>query len=93
MARVPIPIPEKIEAQIIEVNSESVSYKKANYLDGPAFSVKITEISSIIYANGDVQAFNSATENTAAATSATRNTATSPLPQLLENRPEFPAIN
>jgi len=68
---------EKIEAQIIEVNSESVSYKKANYLDGPTFSVKITEISSIIYANGDVQAFNSATENTAAATSATRNTATS----------------
>lgn len=49
---------EKIEAKIIEVSNTEVKYKKTDFLDGPTFIIQISEISSIIYANGDVQAFN-----------------------------------
>ena len=47
---------EKIEAIIQEVSDTEVKYKKANNPNGPLFVVKIDDISSIIYANGEVQA-------------------------------------
>lgn len=49
---------EKIEAKIVEISSTEIAYKKADYTDGPTFRLDISEVSSIIYANGDVQAFN-----------------------------------
>lgn len=48
---------ERIDAKIVQVTPDEVSYKKADYEDGPTFVLKISEISSIIYSNGDVQAF------------------------------------
>ena len=47
---------EKIEALIQEVSDTEVKYKKANNPNGPLFVVKMDDISSIIYANGEVQA-------------------------------------
>ena len=47
---------EKIEALIQEVSDTEVKYKKANNPNGPLFVVKMEDISSIIYANGEVQA-------------------------------------
>ena len=49
---------EKIEAKIVEISSTEIAYKKADYTDGPTFRLDISEVSSVIYANGDVQAFN-----------------------------------
>lgn len=48
---------EKIEAKIVEVTTTEVAYKRASYIDGPTFTLSISEISSIVYANGEVQAF------------------------------------
>ena len=48
---------ERIDAKILEVSDSEVSYKKTDYIDGPTFIVKTSEISSIIYSNGEVQAF------------------------------------
>ncbi|MBQ7192370.1 MAG: hypothetical protein IJS00_05810 [Paludibacteraceae bacterium] len=47
---------EVIEAVIIEVGDE-VKYKKVSNPNGPTFSISTDNISSIIYSNGDVQAF------------------------------------
>ena len=49
---------EKIEAKIVEISSSEIAYKKFSYLEGPTFRLDISEVSSVIYANGDVQAFN-----------------------------------
>ncbi len=49
---------ERIDAKILEVSDTEVSYKKAGYIEGPTFVMKTSEISSIIYSNGDVQTFN-----------------------------------
>lgn len=54
---------QRIDAKILEVSENEVSYKKADYPEGPTFRLNITEISSIIYSNGDVQAFNTASES------------------------------
>lgn len=66
---------ERIDAKIVNVSSTEISYKKASYLDGPTFTLNIAKVSSIIYANGDVQAFNAAPESTVAVTAASENTA------------------
>lgn len=47
---------EKIEALIQEVSESEVRYKKANNPEGPMFVLSTDEISSILYANGEVQA-------------------------------------
>lgn len=49
---------EKIEAKIVEISSSEIAYKKVNYLDGPTFRLDLSEVLSVIYANGDVQVFN-----------------------------------
>lgn len=47
---------EKIEALIQEVSDTEIRYKKANNPNGPMFVIKMSEISSIVYSNGEVQA-------------------------------------
>ena len=49
---------KRIDAKIIEVSQEEIKYKKFDFQDGPTFSLKTNEISSIIYSNGEVAAFN-----------------------------------
>ncbi len=51
---------EKIEALIQEISATEVRYKKADNPTGPTFIVKTADISTIVYANGEVQALNSA---------------------------------
>ena len=48
---------EKIEALIQEVGATEVRYKKADNPNGPVYVVKTADISTIVYANGEVQAF------------------------------------
>lgn len=47
---------EKIEALIQEVSDAEIRYKKANNPNGPMFVIKLEEVSSIVYSNGEVQA-------------------------------------
>lgn len=47
----------KIEAKVMAVSDEIVEYKRANYLDGPTFSVSVLDLDYITYANGDKQKF------------------------------------
>lgn len=49
---------ELIEADILEISETAVKYKKHSNPTGPTFVLSTAKISSIIYANGDVQAFN-----------------------------------
>lgn len=50
---------KRIDAKIIEVGQNEIKYKKFDFQEGPTFSINISDISSIIYSNGDVAAFNS----------------------------------
>lgn len=51
-----------IAAKIIEVNAENLGYKKPNYLDGPTYYEKKTNILRVRYSNGDIE-FYEETEN------------------------------
>jgi len=48
---------ERTDAIIQEISEEEVRYKKANNPNGPTFVMKTADITTIIYANGEVQAF------------------------------------
>ena len=47
----------KIEALITEVDNQAVKYKKYSDQEGPLFSILKSDISSIVYGNGEVENF------------------------------------
>ena len=47
----------KIEAKVTEVEVEVIKYKKYGDNDGPTYTMKKTEISTILYENGTVDVF------------------------------------
>ena len=49
---------KRIEAKILEVSSTEVKYKRITNIDGPTFVELVSNISTIIYSNGEVEAFN-----------------------------------
>jgi hypothetical protein len=53
----------RINAKIIEIETDNIKYKKANYVDGPTINLSKSEINSIIYFNGDVEEFNNFSNN------------------------------
>lgn len=59
---------EKIEAKITDVEQDRIKYKKFNYQEGPTYTIKKSEIASVIYQNGDVETFSE--EEVSASTSA-----------------------
>lgn len=48
---------EKIEAKITDVEQDVIKYKKFSYQEGPIYTIKKSEIASVIYQNGDVETF------------------------------------
>jgi hypothetical protein len=48
----------RVDAIITEVFEDVIRYKKASNPNGPVFTVRTSEISSIIYSNGEVQSYN-----------------------------------
>ena len=52
---------QRIDAKVVEVSDTEVRYKKSSNLDGPVFVISTNRISSILYANGEVQMFEPAT--------------------------------
>lgn len=55
---------KKIEAKILEVSKSAIKYKEKDNLDGPSYILELSEISSIIYANGKVEIFDNQPANT-----------------------------
>ncbi|MCQ2077982.1 MAG: hypothetical protein MJZ20_13325 [Bacteroidaceae bacterium] len=58
---------EKLEVTIVEVGKTEIKYRKVNNPAGPLFVLDKADISSIIYDNGDVEAFTNATTSTSSA--------------------------
>lgn len=50
----------RIDAIIAEVSETTIKYRKVSNPNGPLFVIKVDEIASIIYSNGEVQAYNTA---------------------------------
>ena len=46
-----------IEANITEVANDAIRYKKANSTDGPVFVIAVSDITSVVYRDGEVQSF------------------------------------
>ena len=55
-----------IKAKILEVNQTEIKYKKADYLDGPTFTMNKSEILLVRYANGTNEIFNAPGQQPAA---------------------------
>jgi hypothetical protein len=52
----------EIEANVIEISDDFVKFKKCDYLDGPTYTKKISDIFMIKYRNGKKEIFNRAPE-------------------------------
>jgi hypothetical protein len=50
---------QKIEAKVIEVNTDDIKYYDFNNLDGPIYVISKSEVISIVYSNGYVELFSS----------------------------------
>ncbi|MBL7919411.1 MAG: hypothetical protein JNJ40_03795 [Bacteroidia bacterium] len=48
-----------VKAKILEVSDESIKYKKEDNLDGPTYTVLKSNLTSVNYANGEVEKFES----------------------------------
>lgn len=48
---------KKIDAKVLEVSSDVIKYKKVTNLGGPTYILKISEIQTIVYDNGEVETF------------------------------------
>jgi len=48
---------EKITAKVTEVDIDVIRYKQYDYQDGPTYTIKKSDIASIIYQNGQVMTF------------------------------------
>ena len=46
-------------SKVLEVTSDYIKYKKQSNLDGPTYTLKLSEILSINYANGEKEMFSS----------------------------------
>ncbi|MFL0353009.1 hypothetical protein [Xanthomarina sp. GH4-25] len=55
---------EEISAKVEEIHIETISYKKFNNLSGPTYHIEKTDVTKIIFENGDVDTFESDSNNT-----------------------------
>ena len=50
---------KRIDGKVLEISDTEIRYKKQNNPDGPVFVIKNEKVSSILFANGEVQSFKS----------------------------------
>lgn len=67
----------KIEAKILEVSKMEIKYKEYNDLEGPTFILPTTDINSIIYSSGKIEAYNQIKNNPQPLVNTNTNTTTS----------------
>ncbi|MCX6185971.1 MAG: hypothetical protein NTU43_03100 [Bacteroidetes bacterium] len=46
------------KAKILEISKTEIKYKRFNYLDGPTFTISVSEINFVKYPNGETERFN-----------------------------------
>lgn len=85
---------QRIEAKILEISPTQIKYKKYTNLEGPTFIANLSDISSILYANGELQTF--ATPDTIPQSITTQWQASNqptpkPKPQTTRPRQEYPS--
>ena len=51
----------EIQALVLRISDEDIEYKKWSNQNGPTYSIAVTNVASIRYANGDVDQFDGAT--------------------------------
>ena len=51
----------EIAVKVLEINSSEIKYKRFDYLQGPTYSVSVSEINLIKYPNGSIEEFNKST--------------------------------
>jgi len=49
---------KKIESKVLEINENDIRYKSFENLDGPIYTMRKSDIATIMYANGQVDVFN-----------------------------------
>lgn len=49
---------KKIESKVLEVNVDDIKFKNLDNVDGPIYTMRKSEIATILYANGQVDVFN-----------------------------------
>lgn len=78
---------ERIEAFITEVSDETISYRKASNPKGPVFVLNTDKISSILYANGEVQVIKHQAKAQPQTSASSSMMVHSPAPMDLEDAP------
>lgn len=53
----------EINAKVLEINEETIKYKKFDYQDGPTFTIKKTDVVGIRYQNGTIELFQDTPQN------------------------------
>jgi hypothetical protein len=48
-----------ITAKILEINTETITYKKSNYLEGPSYVIEKKDVKRILLKNGDIEEYSS----------------------------------
>jgi len=64
----------KINSKVTEINENDIKYKNFENLNGPTYTMKKSEIATIIYENGQVEVFNLSMNTTPAPQSNVYNT-------------------
>lgn len=76
-----------IKAKVTEVSSTEIKYKRFDNLNGPVYTISVSELLAINYENGNTESFNGATQSTvSSATNGERNLTDSQLVSLYKNQ-------
>lgn len=68
-----------VASKVMEISSSEIKYKKFTNPDGPLYSLKVSEVLSINFQNGEVERFEQAAEPAPQASSAPKGTPEEPL--------------
>jgi hypothetical protein len=83
----------KINAKVTEINIDDIKYKNFDNQDGPTYTLLKSAVSSILYQNGTVETFNTATSPGLTPTSAPAPTTSATRAQPAQQRPAFSYSN
>lgn len=53
---------EEINGKVVEISSDELKYRRADMKDGPIYTIKVSSVFSVTYANGTVESFNSSSD-------------------------------
>lgn len=68
----------QIEAKVLEIDAQTVRYKRFSNLDGPTYLLAIAEVDYILYANGEKEQFDAPATQSVSATPAEPSTSDVP---------------